>query len=64
VHLSSADTIHVTRPSNFVIKSGEVTVHATKAYGGVEAQLHTFYTSTLSGVSGQLQALGRYLGAH
>jgi len=31
--------------------------HAVKAYWGVEVQLHSFLTSVLDGMSGQIQAL-------
>jgi len=42
-------------------KNDVVPLHNTKAYEGVELQLHSFITSALDGMSGQLHAMADLL---
>jgi hypothetical protein len=47
--------------SNIDCKNNVVALHNTKAYEGVELQLHSFINSALDGMSGQLHATAALL---
>ena len=46
---------------NMKVKDKVVLVHATKAYGGAKAQLHSFSTSLIGGGECSVSSLGRFI---